>query len=75
MPRSRAFALAAFATIALTGCADVSGWVKPGVDAKQQRRDEQECNKQAIAAAGPGSDARLFYARCMEARGYELGQK
>jgi len=53
--------------------APVGGWVKPGVSREERRRDQDECEKAAIAAEGRGPNTRLNYERCMREKGYELG--
>jgi len=53
--------------------APVGGWVKPGVSRDERRRDENECEKAAVAAQGAGPNARLTYEKCMRDKGYELG--
>jgi hypothetical protein len=58
---------------ALVACAPaVRGtWTRPGVDAREQQRDEYECARQATFAA-PADPARAAaFAECMRARGYQ----
>jgi hypothetical protein len=59
-----------------TGCAPpltaLSGrgeWIKPGVDARQLRKDLYECERHAVTT-GDGEAPRVLFERCMRARGY-----
>lgn len=45
-------------------------WVKPGVDARELRRDSYECERHAVTA-GDGQSPLVLFERCMRARGYE----
>ena len=79
-------ALALLLVVAQGGCAvmiqkvddmfaPVGGWSKDGVEAEDQKRDEQVCDAAAVKAHGPGGGARLAYEHCMRTKGYELTAK
>jgi hypothetical protein len=63
--------------LALAGCAAPAGswgeWTKAGVEAPVQRRDEYECQRQAVLRRGTATETAAVFAACMQARGYQRG--
>jgi hypothetical protein len=63
--------------LALAGCAAPAGpwweWTKAGVDASVQRRDQYECQRQAVLRGGTAAETAAVFAACMHARGYQRG--
>jgi hypothetical protein len=75
MPFPRAWrraAAAAAVAATLAGCATPGpgGWVKAGLDPREQRRDEYECARHAAFAVPKAARAAAF-AECMRDRGYQ----
>jgi hypothetical protein len=71
----RVVALLAGAALGVQGCAGTAwprgAWAKPGVEREQQRRDQYECERRAVAGrARPGGEAAV-YGQCMRERGYQ----
>lgn len=66
--------LAALALVALAGCAATAWprgeWTRPGVAAPAQRRDEYECEREAVLRRGAAAETAGAFAACMRARGY-----
>ena len=66
----------ALTLLVLTGCAAPAGWgewTKAGVDASVQRRDQYECQRQAVLRGGTAAVSAAVFAACMHARGYQRG--
>jgi hypothetical protein len=72
--RRRASAALAAGLVILPGCVGTSWprgtWTKAGVEPRQQRHDEYECGREAVAAA-PGAARAAAWEHCLRARGYE----
>ena len=65
---------AAVALVVLAGCAATGWprgeWTKPGVAAPVQRRDEYECEREAVRERGAAAERAAAFAACMRARSY-----
>ena len=68
-------AIGALTLLALAGCAAPAGsggeWIKAGVAVSEQRRDEYECQRQAVLRRGAAAETVAAFAACMHARGYQ----
>ena len=66
--------IVALALLMLAGCsapaAFRSEWTKPDVALVTQRRDEYECERQAVFLHATARERAAGFAACMEARGY-----
>ena len=64
-----------FTFLALAGCAAPAGlggeWTKAGIAASEQRRDEYECQRQAVLRRGAAAETVAAFAACMHERGYQ----
>lgn len=60
--------------VLVTACVGTSwprgAWAKAGVEPSQQRRDEYECEREAVVTA-QGAAREAIWERCMRARGYD----
>jgi hypothetical protein len=71
----RVMALLMGVALGVQGCVGTAwprgAWTKPGVEPGQQRRDEYECERRAVAGRAGAREAAAVYAQCMCERGYE----
>ena len=63
------------ALLLLAGCATAPSfpgeWTKPGVELSAQRRDEYECQREAVLRHATAGERATAFAACMQARGYD----